>query len=65
MNYWQRKVKNNLKNFIKEDISSIYIVPNKKGKLYKRKDGRLISHRAVVKTIKRLMKDKLKGEIVK
>lgn len=60
MNYWQRKVKHNLNNFIKEDITSIYIVPNKKNKLYKREDGRLISHRAVIKTINKIIRKRLK-----
>lgn len=60
MNVWQRKIKRNLNVFIRDSVDSIWAIPNKRNKLYKKIDGRLISHRAVVKVIRKLMKEKLK-----
>lgn len=58
MNIWQRKIKSNLNVFIRDSVDSIWTVPNKRNKLYKKIDGRLISHRAVLKVIRKLMKMK-------
>lgn len=63
MNYFQRKAKRNLMNFIKDDIVEVYVIPNKRNRLYKRKDGRLISHRALMKVIRNLMKEKAQKNI--
>jgi Predicted metal-dependent phosphoesterases (PHP family) len=63
MNFFQRKAKKNLINFIKDDIVDIYVIPNKRNRLYKRKDGRLISHRALMKVIRGLMKEKSRHRI--
>lgn len=60
MNYFQKKAQKNLKRFIEDDIDTILIIPNKRNKLYKRQDGRLISHRAVAKVIRGLMKKRNK-----
>jgi hypothetical protein len=58
MNYFQKKLNKNLRNFIKDEIVDTYIIPNKRNKFYKRKDGRIISHRVVVKFIRKIMKKK-------
>lgn len=63
MNYFQRKAKRNLINFIKDDIVAIYVIPNKRNRMYKRKDGRLISHRALMRVIRNLMKEKSQKNI--
>lgn len=62
MNYFQKKLNKNLRNFINDEIVDTYIIPNKKNKFYKRKDGKMISHRAVVKVIRGIMKNKNKFE---
>lgn len=63
MNYFQRKARRNLINFIKDDIVEIYVIPNKKNRMYKRKNGKILSHRALIRIIRNLMKEKSQKNI--
>lgn len=58
MNIYHKKVNQNLRRFVREQTVATFVKPRKKNKLYKRLDGRLISHRAVCKVIRKLMKEK-------
>jgi len=64
MNNFQKIVNRNVKRFIKVDAIETYIIPRKKGKLYKRWNGKMISNRATVKMIRHLIKEKLNGRTI-
>jgi len=58
MNKYQKKVHQNLRRFIRDYSTVTFVQPRKRGTYYKRENGKLISHRAVAKVVRKVMKEK-------
>lgn len=62
MNMFQRTCKKNLNSFILRFVDDVYAKKNgKKGKFYKRTDGRFISHRALMGAVRKTVKKRIKS----
>lgn len=59
MNKFEKIVNKNLRRYIHTDIVNVYMKPNSRNKLYERTNGKLISHRALVKVIRKLIEEKI------
>lgn len=61
MNKFQRQVHKNLRRYINDGfVTSVLVKPNKRSKMYKKVDGRLITHRALAKIVRNMAKERAK-----